>query len=203
MDQAELAFLDGTHPALAGNSTTPRSPRSSSPPTRSSRSSTSPSSPQFSAIDQEIIEEQRNGTAVEIPTLRPRAGNGGASNTGPKGVIADWKMSRENPVSSEGEGVAAPLIAALLDLDLHHRSTPEEIRQGTLDEEERARETYRRKRIEEMRGSGERVVTGKVFGHLREIGLHQFLGAVEDDSGIAVVIHLFEPVSIILPLSLR
>lgn len=62
------------------------------------------------------------------------------------------------------------------------------------DEDARAIETYRRKRLLEMSGSGERGGAKKVFGHLREIGMDQFLSAVDEvDDETAVVLHLYEP----------
>ena len=59
-------------------------------------------------------------------------------------------------------------------------------------------EAYRTKRLAELSGSGERGPGRgrKVFGHLREIGMEQFLGAVdEEDAEVAVVLHLYEAVS--------
>lgn len=212
MDQSELAFIDGTHPALLGNAPAPSSPRSQSPTTRSSRTlsassassaSSTSSSPRFSAVDPDPPTQSVN------PKFNPKAGNGGASNTGPKGVIADWKNSQIGVASQHGKnlegliklGTGPGEAPGLFSLDAGTGRGGVDIvqRREDGDEEERAKEAYRERRKDELRGSGERVMKGKVFGHLREIGIHQFLNAIEDDSGIAVVIHLYEPVNLPLP----
>lgn len=73
--------------------------------------------------------------------------------------------------------------------------------EGGGGDEELARERYRARRLVELQGSGERGgVSGpgarrRHFGHLREIGMEQFLSAVEDEEeDVAVILHLYEPV---------
>jgi hypothetical protein len=47
---------------------------------------------------------------------------------------------------------------------------------------------------------GTRDVFGKTmrrFGHLREVGVDGFVSAVEEERGVWVVVHLYEPVSLL------
>lgn len=72
---------------------------------------------------------------------------------------------------------------------------------NAFDEDQAALEKYRQQRLRELHGSGQRETNSlggakKVFGHLREIGIEQFLNAVEGETDdVAVVLHLYEPVS--------
>lgn len=73
------------------------------------------------------------------------------------------------------------------------------------DGEREAKESYRRKRMQEMMkmGSSERNGNSNVapagsrakFGHLREIGQSQFVKAIEEKSDVTVVVHVYDPVS--------
>ncbi|KAL8292378.1 hypothetical protein RQP46_001844 [Phenoliferia psychrophenolica] len=169
----------------------------STSPTRSVSPSSSPShSPRFQAVDTEA-------PTNPPPALNPNAR--GASNTGPKGVLADYNARKA--VSHTGpKGVladysgsqAAAAASAMANLSLvvpilNIDADDEELVDG---DENAAIERYRRNRIAEMSGSGARGPGRgrKVFGHLREIGMDQFLTAVEEeDPDVAVVLHLYEP----------
>ena len=192
----EQAYLDGTHPALAGNAEAMAALRSTSP-TRSVSPSSSPShSPRFTAVDP-------GAPTNPAPALNSNAH--GASNTGPKGVLADYH-ARKNVSRTGPKGVladysgsqAASAASAMANLSLVIPILNIDEEDDDDDDEGAAIERYRRKRIAEMSGSGTRGPRRgrKVFGHLREIGMDQFLSAVEEeDPDVAVVLHLYEPVS--------
>ncbi|GAA6058930.1 hypothetical protein JCM10212_002882 [Sporobolomyces blumeae] len=204
-DKMEQAFLDGTHPALVRDADAMATLRSGSPParrqsfeprsgrssrSRSSSSSSNGSEPRFSAVD------------LEPPSSRDpaplRTGGKGSSNTGVKGVQADYReFLDEKHGATRASKTLAKEMGKKLMISLDDDDDDGET-QG-LDEEKAALERYRQQRIREMQGSGERGVhsTGderKVFGHLREIGIEQFLPAVEGEhEDVAVVLHLYEP----------
>lgn len=198
----EAAFLEGSHPALQGNSSH-SSHRPASPELSSQRDST-PSSPRFSAVD---TDPPPFAPAPANPPLR----GGGASNTGPKGVLADWQAHTQQGASQTGpKGVlndwrsnqaATGLQQLSLDEFVDEDLLRDAIVEGGQHEqrgEDAAREAYRRKRIAELSGSGQRDARArdKSFGHLREIGFEQFLPAVEEEEdSVPVVLHLYEPVS--------
>ena len=192
MDPSEQAFLDGTHPALHRDadamatlrSTSP--PRSHSPSHSRSSSSSSNGQPRFSAVD------------PDPPAREPaplRSGGKGSSNTGVKGVRADYREFQESQNRNGEEKQLAKQMGKKLMISLDDDVEEEQ------DEEKAALETYRQQRMRELQGSGERGLNSqggerKVFGHLREIGFEQFLGAVEGETDdVAVVLHLYEPVS--------
>jgi len=76
---------------------------------------------------------------------------------------------------------------------------------GGSEDEREAREAYRKARMREIMkmGSGERkdVKAGNAaahlprFGHLREIGEHQFVKATEEKAGVVVLVHVYDAVS--------
>ncbi|GAA5839825.1 hypothetical protein JCM5353_004951 [Sporobolomyces roseus] len=190
MDPSEQAFLDGTHPALHRDadamatlrSTSP--PRSHSPSHSRSSSSSSNGQPRFSAID------------PDPPAREPaplRSGGKGSSNTGVKGVRADYREFQESQNRNGEEKQLAKQMGKKLMISLDDDAEEEQ------DEEKAALEKYRQQRMRELQGSGERGLNSqggerKVFGHLREIGFEQFLGAVEGETDdVAVVLHLYEP----------
>jgi len=194
MDPSEQAFLDGTHPALHRDadamatlrSTSP--PRSHSPSHSRSSSSSSNGQPRFSAID------------PDPPAREPaplRSGGKGSSNTGVKGVRADYREFQESQNRNGEEKQLAKQMGKKLMISLD--DDPEE----EQDEEKAALEKYRQQRMRELQGSGERGLNSqggerKVFEHLREIGFEQFLGAVEGETDdVAVVLHLYEPVRLL------
>ncbi|GAA5911843.1 phosducin family protein [Sporobolomyces salmoneus] len=194
MDPSEQAFLDGTHPALHRDAEAMATLRSTSP-TRSrspsvSSTSSSSSAPRFSAID------------PDPPAREPaplRSGGKGSSNTGVKGVRADYREYQESKAAqgqAEGKGLAKQMGKKLM-ISLEDDS--EDDQAGNVDEDQAALERYRQQRMRELQGSGERGLNSsggekKVFGHLREIGFEQFLSAVEGETDdVAVVLHLYEP----------
>lgn len=197
----EQAYIDGTHPAMAGNAAAMSEMRSTSPTRSVSPTPSDDESPRFTAIDSDPP------TSLPPPPNNT-ARNGGASNTGPKGVLADWKARNQAGASNTGpKGVladyrgsqAAAARSAMESLSLASGLRPLEGELESDDEGEAgAIEAYRTKRLAELSGSGERGPGRgrKVFGHLREIGMEQFLGAVdEEDAEVAVVLHLYEAVS--------
>lgn len=210
--QEEQAWIDGTHPALAGNEpkATLRERAGSDASSTSSRSS----SPRFRAIDDD----------PPPSTSQPPTRNGGASNTGPKGVLADYEARGGGSGNTGPKGVLsdyrgansnanARVVAEMISktktvLSLDDEAEDEEDWEAAgLDEDARAKEQYRRQRLMEMKGSGERRAPSgrgrRLFGHLREIGTDQFLSAVDDEEAdVAVILHLYEPVSASMPTSI-
>lgn len=190
----EQAYLDGTHPNLVGGNTT-------SSALERADSLSPPSSPAFKAIDNEP-------PTGPIPALNPPARGGGASNTGPKGVLADWRASNGMNAGAasntgpkgvladyhaNGSGNVSGLMAGVGKMKVTQIRLEGEEEDDDGGEEE-ARERYRRQRVLEMSGSGSQV-RRKTFGHLREIGVEQFLGAIEgEEEHVPVVLHLYEPV---------
>lgn len=219
--QEEQQWIDGTHPALAGNSV----PRSSSPtrsvsPTPSASSSSSKSSsPRFDAVDPSPPPAQPapvrkggasntgpKGVLADWAARQATTGGLGASNTGPKGVLNDWRGSQAASAEAAMKNLSLGFVSSngtVVNLD--QEEDPESDEEGAGGEEDLAREKYRARRLMEMQGSGERGgvsgpgVRRRHFGHLREIGMEQFLSAVEDEEeDVAVVLHLYEPVSLLI-----
>ena len=193
MDRAEQAFLDGTHPALHRDAEAMATLRSTSPTrSRSSSASSSASEPRFSAVDPDPPARE---------PARVRSGGKGSSNTGVKGVRADYKEfqdSKANATAAEkglAKQMGKKLMISLEDDDAQDGEP------GAFDEDRAALEKYRQQRLRELHGSGQRETNSlegakKVFGHLREIGIEQFLNAIEGETDdVAVVLHLYEPVS--------
>ncbi|ORY87461.1 hypothetical protein BCR35DRAFT_317717 [Leucosporidium creatinivorum] len=215
--QEEQQWIDGTHPALLGNSV----PRSTSPtrsvsPTPSTTSSTS-SSPRFDAQDPTPPPSQPaplrkggasntgpKGVLADYAARQASTGGLGATNTGPKGVLSDWRGSQAASAEEALRNLSLGFVSSngtvvRLDQEEDPLSEDEEEEVGG-EGEEQARERYRAKRLRELKGSGERGgvsgpgVRRRHFGHLREIGMDQFLSAVEDEEeDVAVVLHLYEP----------
>lgn len=182
--QEDEAYLNGTHPALVGGNTgTTQRSRSDS------MNSTPDDTPAFTVpTDGPTIS---NGTPSS--SYRPRSG--GANKTGPKGVIADFKAAQLAKAEDAGRslhGMAKLAVTAPVIISLNDDSDEEK--------EDDAIVNYRRQRLAELNGSGQRVGVGKVFGHLREIGEAQFLSSIEEeDRDVAVVLHLYEPVRLVPP----
>lgn len=182
----EQAYLDGTHPALVGGQST------TAPRERASSISSLPDSddeaPRFTAVDDEA-------PTSAIPDMDLRGGSGGATRTGPKGVIADWKAAQLSKAEDAGRALPGMAKLALQPVVISLTTSDDEEEWGTGVDDEAAISRYRQQRIAELAGSGTRGGVGKVFGHLREIGEQQFLAAVEDEArDVAVVLHLYEPV---------
>ncbi|GAA5948486.1 hypothetical protein JCM3765_004899 [Sporobolomyces pararoseus] len=193
MDKSEQAFLDGTHPALQRDAEAMATLRSTSP-TRSrspsvSSNTSSNGQPRFTAVDPDA-------PAREPAPLRSSGGKG-SSNTGVKGVRADYREFQESRnQDATGKGLAKQMGKKLM---ISLEDDAEEDQLGNIDEDQVALEKYRQQRMRELQGSGERGLNSlggekKVFGHLREIGVEQFLNAVEGETDdVAVILHLYEP----------
>ncbi|KAM0745905.1 RNI-like protein [Meredithblackwellia eburnea MCA 4105] len=198
----EQAFIDGTHPALSRNSEAMATLRSGSPtrsPSPSSSSSSSSNSPRFSAIDP-------SPPTTASPPLR----GGGASNTGPKGVLADYQARGEGVTTKTGpKGVLAdyegsraasaklpPLLAPPSATIISLGPQDEEKEEDEDDEwglNEIEDTAWKRKRAAELSGSGSNARRRR-FGHLREVGEEQFLKAVDEEGeDVTVVVCLYEP----------
>jgi hypothetical protein len=99
------------------------------------------------------------------------------AQTGPKGVLADWRATFIS--HQEGE-----------DGD---REAQEE------SDDAQAIAAWKARRLAELQGSAERrqtTCTTRSFGHLREIGVDQFETTILNESeDVKVVLHLYEPVS--------
>ncbi|GJN91077.1 hypothetical protein Rhopal_004092-T1 [Rhodotorula paludigena] len=192
-DAMEQAFLDGTHPALSRDADAAAVLRSTSP-TRSASPSHSDADDdddesRFSAVDPDPP------TGGDMPLRAPGGGRkGGSHNTGVKGVRADYRehLAAQDEARRGGDAGLArqaerKLVISLGDDEADRRGDEEE------DDELTA---LRRRRLAEMQGSGERraVVEARTFGHLREVGMEQYVQAVEDEApDVAVVVHLYEP----------
>ncbi|GAA5844721.1 hypothetical protein JCM9279_002895 [Rhodotorula babjevae] len=197
-DAMEQAFLDGTHPALTRDADAAALLRSNSP-TRSRSPSPAPSSssrddngdddgddgPRFSAVDPD---PPTGGTA---PPRQAGGGRRGASrNTGVKGVREDY---REHLAQQQRQGADAMLakhtqrkmvISLAGDGGARDEADGDEL------------EALRRRRLAELQGSAERTGRSGVrtFGHLMEVGMEQYVQAVEDEADeTAVIVHLYEP----------
>jgi len=122
-----------------------------------------------------------------------------------KGVRADYReyqesKNRSSTTDAEGKGLAKQMGKKLM-ISLEDDAAANE--EDGVDEDQAALERYRQQRMRELQGSGERGLNSaggekKVFGHLREIGVEQFLNAVEGETDdVAVILHLYEPVSLV------
>ncbi|CAE7136917.1 unnamed protein product [Rhizoctonia solani] len=122
----------------------------------------------------------------ESPADVPQAHNSigmGPGRTGVKGVIRDRAEARARENSKRAQEVAE-LNAKLEKSAITARTFKE-------DEEQDAKERYRRRRWRELK---ERATGGSAgFGHLREIGVHGFVEAVENERPQTwVVVHIYE-----------
>ncbi|QRV78333.1 phosducin-like protein [Ceratobasidium sp. AG-Ba] len=113
--------------------------------------------------------------------------------TGVKGVIRDRAEARERENARRTQEIAE-LNAKMEKAAITARTfkEDEEAARKEAEEEERgAKEQYRRRRWRELK---ERATGGNAgFGHLREIGVHGFVEAVESEKPQTwVVIHIYE-----------
>lgn len=121
----------------------------------------------------------------------------GPGRTGVKGVIRDRAEARAREQSRRTQEITA-LNAQMEKSAITARTFREDeeaARKEKEQEEERgAKERYRRRRWRELK---ERATGGSAgFGHLREIGVHGFVEAVENEQPhIWVVVHIYELVS--------
>ncbi|CEL54798.1 Phosducin-like protein OS=Bos taurus GN=PDCL PE=2 SV=1 [Rhizoctonia solani AG-1 IB] len=130
----------------------------------------------------------------ESPIDAPQAHNSigmGPGRTGVKGVIRDRAEARARENSKRAQEIAE-LNAKLEKTALTVRTFKEDEAAKKLEEEEQdAKERYRRRRWRELK---ERATGGSAgFGHLREIGVHGFVEAVENERPQTwVVVHIYE-----------
>ncbi|GAA6044300.1 hypothetical protein JCM8097_006755 [Rhodosporidiobolus ruineniae] len=204
LNPMEQAFLDGTHPALQRNASGMEQLRSASP-TRSLPSDDESEDendneqggggPPFSAVDPDP--PQGGFDAMPARPAGGGRGKGQSRNTGVKGVQADYRehlaqQREQQKLGGGGGGGLAREMKRKMVISLS--GDGEEKRQ---DDEEL--EAIRRKRLEELQGSSERAggpgrKEARTFGHLREVGMEGFVGAVEEEeAGTAVLVHLYEP----------
>ncbi|CAE6517892.1 unnamed protein product [Rhizoctonia solani] len=130
----------------------------------------------------------------ESPDDVPQAHNSigmGPGRTGVKGVIRDRAEARARENSKRAQEMAE-LNAKLEKTAITARTFKEDEAAKKMEEEEKdAKERYRRRRWRELK---ERATGGSAgFGHLREIGVHGFVEAVENERPQTwVVVHIYE-----------
>lgn len=118
----------------------------------------------------------------------------GPGRTGVKGVIRDRAEARAREQSRRTQEITA-LNAQMEKSAITARTFREDEeaarREKEQEEERGAKERYRRHRWRELK---ERATGGSAgFGHLREIGVHGFVEAVENEQPhIWVVVHIYE-----------
>jgi hypothetical protein len=134
------------------------------------------------AFDKHLKEQQNQQDSIGM----------GPGRTGVKGVIRD----RDEAEGRERDKRARELGAAMEKLGRSHlggKTFLEEEREKGEDADELV--LKERERTEERRNVFGNTRQGR-FGHLREVGVSGFLGAVEGEArGTWVVVHLYEPVS--------
>ena len=192
-DAVEAAVLSGA--IFAG-----RDPDGSEPHRRSSSSRDSSAG---DSSDDEGIGFVNPSDATEPPGIASETmpTKAMSHNTGVKGVLADYRehqrqdsrqlpsinalKGRVNPTSNRRTGSAFASSEA---------SSSGELSDG----EQKAKELYRQKRMNEVlkMGSGERrtMHNAPKFGHLREIGQDQFVKATDELEGTTVIVHVYDPV---------
>ena len=150
------------------------------------------------------------GGPASMPSGPVKTTKGQSHNTGVKGVLADYR-NRNNDKPSTTTSSKSPNAhskATFKSTAFRRRSKDSNAELsdssslGLSDSEQDARDAYRRKRIEEMKlmGSEERRSSSlqQKFGHLREVGQSQFIKAIEDRHALCVVVHVYDPVSLLL-----
>jgi hypothetical protein len=113
----------------------------------------------------------------------------GPGRTGVKGVIRDRDEANENDRSRRAKDME----------ELNKKMERANLGGKTFLEEEREKKSTLGLEVD----TAKRDVLGRKkmgkFGHLREVGVHGFVDAVErEDRDIWVVVHLYDPVSIFL-----
>ncbi|KAK4057236.1 hypothetical protein OIO90_001731 [Microbotryomycetes sp. JL221] len=215
--QDEQKWLDGTHPALQRggqaalslDAARDDSDQHTDNVDDDDEDENASSSSRFDARDDDA--PPRSSFTPPLNTTRA-----GTANTGPKGVLADYHARGHTTANTGPKGVlndwtgnqmASANVAAFAGMRLTNgkpgglRTVPleeddERGSQSNLDEEDWAKTQYRKQRIAQMKGSGERRMArrSRTFGHLREIGIEQFLSAIEEEEqDVAIVMHIYEP----------
>ena len=133
-----------------------------------------------------------------IPEAKISEYSGTSANTGPKGVINDWRefkrLETENRESQELERKAL-----MTKLSMTCRSHLDDEREKQKDEEfmeqfeeldDEFLKEYRQKRIEEMRKALENVPK---FGSLISLDKKDFIDAIDKEKpGVKIVVHIYE-----------
>ncbi|PAA52892.1 hypothetical protein BOX15_Mlig029108g2, partial [Macrostomum lignano] len=132
----------------------------------------------------------------------PREWRGAATNTGPKGVVADWRRFKQLEAEARTDQEAERLaLAARLSAATACRTAAEDEREAQLDAELEEAMTqiddeflvqYRRQRIEEMRQS---LAQRKLFGRVVHLDRGSFVQAVDAESpDVKVLVHIYDSI---------
>ncbi|KAM0789323.1 hypothetical protein ACM66B_000159 [Microbotryomycetes sp. NB124-2] len=201
--QDEQKWLDGTHPALQRDGRATVSLNAHDEDSDEHDSDTTG----FDARDDDApprssftppLNSRTNGTANTGPkgVLADYHARGqSTTNTGPKGVLNDWTGNQLATANTAFKHLRVSGDSHAHDVNEHDDDNDDDAR---LDDEDWVKAQYRKQRIAELKGSGERGAPSgrrsRTFGHLREIGIEQFLSAVEDEApDVAIVVHIYEP----------
>lgn len=144
--------------------------------------------------DDELFGSDISRPESPVDNTQPQNSIGmGPGRTGVKGVIRDRAEARERENARRTQEIAA-LNARMEKAAITARTFAEDEAAARKEEEEEergAKERYRRSRWRELK---ERATGGNAgFGHLREIGVHGFVEAVESEKPQTwVVIHIYE-----------
>lgn len=147
-------------------------------------------------------EEEGKQTGTRVPNFIPEAKlkeySGTSTNTGPKGVISDWREFKrlETEQRDEQEQQRQRLLQKLKMTCRSHLNDEEEkkkdeefIKQLEDIDDEFLRQ-YRQKRIEEMRRA---LDTAPKFGKVISLERESFIDAIEKEkSGVNVIVHVYE-----------
>lgn len=146
--------------------------------------------------------ENKGRESTKEPSFIPEAKiseySGTSANTGPKGVISDWRefkrLETENRETQEQERKALMTKLSMtcrshLD-DEREKQKDEEFMEQFEDFEDEFLKEYRQKRIEEMRKALENVPK---FGSLISLGRKDFIDAIDKEKpGVKIVVHIYE-----------
>jgi hypothetical protein len=198
-DPLEKAVLSGA--LFAGPDPEGREPRASGRQTGSDISDGSDDGNENDEDERGFVHpSELDGDDEGSSNMAGRAAGKGSYKTGVKGVLADYREQQAANRLNNARPVPK-FPSASRQRDQNGAEDEDDI--FLSDSEQDARESYRRKRIEELKkmGSAERssavaATKGRPrFGHLREIGQSQFVKAVEESEGVYVLVHVYDPVS--------
>lgn len=135
-------------------------------------------------------------TFIPEPKLQEYAGT--CTNTGPKGVINDWReFKRLETEQKESQEQERQKLMKKLQLtcrshlnDEEEQKKDEEFLKEFEELEDEFLKEYRLKRIEEMRRALE---TQPKFGRVVSIGKDDFIAAIDQEkSGVKIIVHIYE-----------
>ncbi|CAO1632800.1 unnamed protein product [Sympodiomycopsis kandeliae] len=205
-DAMEEAILNGTFF---------RGPRTPSP-TRTDSTASDPGSDQEDLLASDHDDDEGDGKVTNSRIGGRRGGQ--STHTGPKGVIRDRyihtqsekekqrqkiistneqlsKLALKAATSTEEEQIKRKQLILEEQLrDLEKRTHQSDSEDDDLFEDEEDHEVsnrYRMNRIAEMKSQQQQKKRSGDFGHLMEVDDQQYLQAVEDDSGVVVVVHIY------------